>query len=184
MCPAAISKGGDISKIPGCHLLWQMSLQWGSQRIGVSWNNLPFCFFPIFNSMNNGHLSKGCKPDDFESGNPLRLSFTNILSNADFSLNQTLLTFWLCVRQTWMTQLIQVIICNRFSFYLNGFYYSCAWSCSLCEESNCLCMGLISRKLYRFFCFWLALLHSASSVSVSILHFFFLYQPLLSLCSF
>ena len=60
-------------------------------------------------------LSKACKPDNFESHNSLKLSFTifeafvQILLIANLSLNQTLLTFLLCVRQTWMTQLILAI---------------------------------------------------------------------------
>ena len=56
-------------------------------------------------------FSKACKPDNFESHNSLKLSlqifeaFIRILLIVD-SLNQTLLTFLLCVGQTWMTQLI------------------------------------------------------------------------------
>ena len=57
-------------------------------------------------------LSKACKTDNFELGNSLKLSSTNIrglcsnLLITNLSLNQTLLTILLCVRQTWMTQLI------------------------------------------------------------------------------
>ena len=57
-------------------------------------------------------LSKACKTDNFELHNSLKLSFTNIrgicsnLLIAKLSLNQTLLKFLLCVRQTWMTRLI------------------------------------------------------------------------------
>ena len=60
-------------------------------------------------------LSKAHKPDDFESHNSPKLSFMNIQGlhsnfvDANLSLNQTLLTFLLCVRQTWMTQLILAI---------------------------------------------------------------------------
>ena len=60
-------------------------------------------------------LSKGCKPDNFESHNSLKLSFTNIFGlclnfvECELSLNQTLLTSWLYVRQTWMTELILAI---------------------------------------------------------------------------
>ena len=60
-------------------------------------------------------LSKACKPDNFELHNSLKLSFTDIeafvriLLIVNLSLNQTLLTFLLCVRQTWMTQLILAI---------------------------------------------------------------------------
>ena len=60
-------------------------------------------------------LSKVCKPDNFELLNYLKLSFTNIqglrlnLLIVSLSLNQTLLTFLLYVRQTWMAQLILAI---------------------------------------------------------------------------
>ena len=37
-----------------------------------------FLLLTYFNSMNYGHISKGCKPDNFESYNSLNLSFTNI----------------------------------------------------------------------------------------------------------
>ena len=60
-------------------------------------------------------LSKVCKPDNFELLKSLKLSFTNIqglrlnLLIVSLSLNQTLLTFLLYVRQTWMAQLILAI---------------------------------------------------------------------------
>ena len=61
-------------------------------------------------------LSKGCKPDNFEPYNFLNLSFTNIrlpfvpiLLNVNLSLNQTLLTFLLYLREIWITQLILAI---------------------------------------------------------------------------
>ena len=58
-------------------------------------------------------LSKACKPDNFYLHNSLKLSFTNIqglCSNfTNLSLNQTLLAFYLCVRQISMTQLILAI---------------------------------------------------------------------------
>ena len=50
-----------------------------TSRIGLSWtHSLPSCFWPIFKSMNYGHIIKGCKPDNFESHNPLKVSFMNI----------------------------------------------------------------------------------------------------------
>ena len=60
-------------------------------------------------------LSKAGKPDNFESHNSLKLSFTNIpglrsnFLDCNLSLNQTLLGFLLCVKQAWMTQLILAI---------------------------------------------------------------------------
>ena len=60
-------------------------------------------------------LSRACKPDNFESHDSLKLSFTNIeglcsnFVDYEFSLNQALLTFLLCLRPSWMTQLILAI---------------------------------------------------------------------------
>ena len=60
-------------------------------------------------------LSKGCKPDNFEPYNSLNLALqifeasVRILLNVNLSLNQTLLTFLLYVRQIWMTILILAV---------------------------------------------------------------------------
>ena len=60
-------------------------------------------------------LSKAFKSDKFESCNSLKLSFmkfeafVQILLIVNLSLNQTLLIFLLCVRITWMIQLILTI---------------------------------------------------------------------------
>ena len=59
--PTAISGGTDISKIPGCHLLWQMSFQGGSQKLLqglVSHELTAFLFLTYFISMNYGHIIK------------------------------------------------------------------------------------------------------------------------------
>ena len=60
-------------------------------------------------------LSKVCKPDKFESNNSLNLAlqifeaFVPILLNVNLSLNQTLLTFLLYVKQILMIRLILAI---------------------------------------------------------------------------
>ena len=112
--PAAISHGVDISEVPGCHLLWQMSSQWGSQKLhqGLMSHELT-AYLSVFNLfLIQGimvKLSRGCKPDNFEPHNSLKLSFMNIWGlhsiflNVNLSLNQTFMTFLLYVRQTWMT---------------------------------------------------------------------------------
>ena len=57
-------------------------------------------------------LSKAYKPESFELHNSKAYSlqifeaFIQILLIVNLFLNQTPLTFLLCVRQTWMTQLI------------------------------------------------------------------------------
>ena len=47
-------------------------------------------------------LSKACKPDNFEWHDSLK-AFIQILLIVNLSLNQTLLTFLLCVRKTYTT---------------------------------------------------------------------------------
>ena len=56
-------------------------------------------------------LSKGCKPDDFEPHNSLKLSFINIqgLHSNFVKCESFIVTFLLNARQTWMTQLILAI---------------------------------------------------------------------------
>ena len=95
-------------------------------------------------------------------------AFVQILLIVNLSLNQTLLTFLLCVRQTWMTQLFQQFLCERLSSYnAKGFWYSYAWCCSLCERRTSFCMGLISRKLWRFL-----FMFSIGFTSLSVLRLF------------
>ena len=115
--PTAISGGVDISEVPGCHLLQQMSSQWGSQKLlqGLVSHELT-AYLSVFNLILTQRiiptLSKGCKPDKFESHNSLKLSFTNILDlrlnfvKCESFLESNSPVFLLCVRQTWMTQLI------------------------------------------------------------------------------
>ena len=77
----------------------------------------------------------------------------------------------------WLNWLWQFLCEGLPSFNPKRFCYPYAWSCSLCEKRNSFCMGLISRKLCGFLCFWPALLHSVS-------YSFFLYQsPSLPLCT-
>ena len=61
-----------------CHLLWQMSSQWGSQKIlqGLVSHELT-AYLSIFNQFKL-ILSKACKPDNFELNHSLKLSFINI----------------------------------------------------------------------------------------------------------
>ena len=68
-------------------------------------NSQPTFLFLIYFLLNElrPYYQRECKPHNFESNNSLKLSFTLNVNN---SLNQTLLTFLFCVRQTWMTQMI------------------------------------------------------------------------------
>ena len=118
--PTAILGGVDISEVPACDLLQQTSSQWGLQKLlqGLVSHELT-AYFSVFNLFLTqwimAILSKGCKLDNHESHNSLKLSFMNIqafiqiLLDVNLSLSQTLLTLLLCVRQTWMTQLIRTV---------------------------------------------------------------------------
>ena len=127
-------------------------------------------------------LSKGCKRDNFESHNSLKLAlsilgvFIQIWLKVNLFFNQTLLTFLHCVRQTWMNWFWKFLCEGLSPFNLKGLFYSYTWSCSLCEGRTSFCMGFISRKLCGFcLCFWLALLYSVSYFFSSIDHLLCLY---------
>ena len=80
--PTIISGGVDISKVPGCHLLWQMSSHWGSQKLLrtlVSHElKVYLSVFYLFLTHEMAILSKGHEPNKFESNNSLRLSLSFI----------------------------------------------------------------------------------------------------------
>ena len=81
--PTAIFGGVDIFEVPGCHLLGQMSSQWGLEKLiqGLVSHELTAYLsnFDLFlTQWIMAILSKGCKPDNFESDNSLKLSFMNI----------------------------------------------------------------------------------------------------------
>ena len=119
-------------------------------------------------------LLKAWKPDNFEMHISLKLSFTNIWGlHSNFADCESFLKsnspdiFTLSE-----INLDDSIGCGNFS--VRGYLplirkdsSTYVWSCSLCERTS-FCMGLIFRKLCRFLCFQLALLHSVS-------YFFFLF---------
>ena len=75
--PTATSSGGDISEVPGCYLLRR------SQKLlqGLVSHELTayLSVFKLFVTQRiMAALSKGCKPDNFEPHNSLKLSFRAI----------------------------------------------------------------------------------------------------------
>ena len=60
--PTATFSGMGISEVPVCHLLWQMSSQWASQKLFKDrclMNSHPtFLFLTFSNLMNYGHIIK------------------------------------------------------------------------------------------------------------------------------
>ena len=117
--PTAIG-GVNISEFPGCLLLKQMSSQWGWQKLlqGLMSHECA-AYISVFDLFLTqwimAILSKRCKLDNIESYRSLKLSFTNIWGfHSNFVECESLLEsnspdFLLCVRQTWMTQLILAI---------------------------------------------------------------------------
>ena len=123
-------------------------------------------------------LSKACKPDNFESHNSLKLSFTNIRGlHSNFVDCESFLEsnspdiLALCE-----TNLDDSIDSGNFSVrgYLplirkNSWSWSYAWSHSLCQRRNSFWMGLIpENSADSCWCFRLAVLQSLP-------YFFFLY---------
>ena len=74
--PTAISSGSDISEVPGCHFFRQMISQWSSQKLqGLVSHELTVY---LLTQWIMAILSKGCKPDNFESHISLKISLMNI----------------------------------------------------------------------------------------------------------
>ena len=129
-------------------------------------------------------LSKGCKPDNFESHNSLKPSFTNIQGLcSDFVDCESFLgsnspdILALCE-----ANLDDSINSGNFTvrgyiplFWMDSTTHMCGLAVWVNKELL-FTWNLSLRKLCRFLCFWLALLHSVS-------YFFFLYRsPSSSLC--
>ena len=101
-------------------------------------------------------LSTGCKPDDFELYNSLKLSFTNIwgiCSNfADcesFPESNSPNTLALCeTKPEWLNWFWQFLGVGLYSFNPKGFYYLLIRSHSLCEGKTSF-LGLISTDPYE-----------------------------------
>ena len=127
-----------------CYDRWVLSE--GHKNCFKDWclmNSQPtFLFLTYLNLMNYGHVIKKHVNQIILNRTTLwslalRIfeAFVRILLIANLSLNQTLLAFLFCVRQTWMTQLP--------SFNPKRFWYSYACSRSLCERSTSFCTGLL-----------------------------------------
>ena len=148
-----------------------------TSRIGVSWtHSLPSVFNQFLTQWVMAILSKGRKPDNFESHNSLKLNFTNIwglqwkfvgLSWIKHSWH--LFSVW--DKLGWLKWFWQFLCKRLSSFNLKWFYHTYTWSCSLCEGRTFFCTGLIPRKLCRFLFMFLTGFTSLSSALL-----FFVYQ--------
>ena len=117
-------------------------------RIGASWTHKLLSFSDLSLTHEMAILSKGRKPNNFESHNSLKLSFTIIKGLQSNFLNVIFpwikLSWYSCSfcdkfgRLNWIRQ----FLCEGLSsFNLKGFCYSYAWSCSLCEERTSVFHG-------------------------------------------
>ena len=157
-----------------------MSSQWGSQKLLQGLASHEFtAYLSIFNQFKlnewwlyyQKHVNQIILNRTTLDSLALRIfeAFVRILLIANLSLNQTLLTFLLCVRQTWMTQLILAI-----SLWEVIFLWSERILALICMVLQVMLKkdfitGLISRKLSIFL---LMFLTGFTSRSV----FFFLYR--------
>ena len=106
-----------------CNETWVLTRSHKNSRIGISWtHSLLFWFITLFDSEMT-ILSNVCKPDNLESHNSLKFSFTiwGLHSNyvgCESFLESNFPDILACVRQTWKTQLILAISGWGFSFLL------------------------------------------------------------------
>ena len=107
-------------------------------------------------------ISKACKLDNFELHNSLKLNFTNVRGlRSNFVDCESFLES----NSPAILALSETNLCEKLStFNSKGFWYSYAWSRSLCERRTSFCTGLNSRKLCRFL-----LMFSTGFTSLSVL---------------
>ena len=90
-------------------------------------------------------LSKGCKPDNFESHNSLKLSVTNIRGlRSNFVDCESFLVSFLDDSSDFSNFSVK-----GYLLLIQKNLTTHAWSRSLCEGRASFCTGLISRKLCR-----------------------------------
>ena len=147
----AVSGGVDISKVPGCHLLWQMNSQGRSQKLLQGLVSCePAAYLSVFNIFLTRWImaiSKGRKPDIFESYNSPKPSSTNIW-DLQILLNVSLwvkLSWHFCSiwnKFGWFNLFWQFLCEELSSFNSKEFYYLNAWSYSLSERKTSFCKDL------------------------------------------
>ena len=191
--PTAISCGVDISEVPGCHLLRQMSSQWGSQKL-LQWlvshelTAYLSVFDLFFTKWIMAILSNGCKPDNFESYNSLQLNVTNIWGLCLNFVECESFLEWnspdvLALCETNLDDLT-----DSGNFSVTG-YLPLIWRVSITHihglavyvKEGLLLHGTFENSLDSYFCFQLTLLHSVSYFFFSIDHLHCLYAPFLIL---
>ena len=158
--PATVSGVVDISKVPGCHFLRQMSSQCPSQKLlqGLVYHGLIVylsVFDPFLTQWIMTILSKGYKPDNLERNNSLKRSFLNIEGwmwiFTWIKLSWNSWSVW--EKLVWPSWFLQSLCEGISSFNPKELCYSYAWSCRLCERKTSFCTGHVARKHCGFFFF-------------------------------
>ena len=129
-----------------------------------------FLFLTNLNLINYGTLSKACKPDNLESHNSLKLSFTNIGGLRSNFVN------WESFLESNSTDIFALCETNLDNSIDSGNFLMKSYlplirkdsgTRSLCLRRTSFCRGLISRKLCRFL-----LMFSTGFTSLSVLLLF------------
>ena len=186
-----ISDGVDISEVRGCHLIRQMISQWRLQKIFqelVSHELIAYVsVFDLFlTQWIMAILSKGCKPDNFESHISLKLSFTNIRDRcSNFVECESFLESnspdnscfmrdklgWLYWFGNFSVRGYLPLIWKDFTTHINGFADYLKEGLPFARDVS------LENSAGSYSCFRLALLHSVSYL------FFMYWSPSWSLCT-
>ena len=141
-----------------------------TSRIDVSWtHSLPFYFKPFLTQWIKAILSKGCKPDNFEPYNSLRLSLTNIwgLRSNFVECESSLESDSPDILAPYETNLDDLIDCGNLS--VRGYLplirkdsFNQMHSLAVYVKEGLPFAWDLSLKHFvdSYLCFWLALLHS------------------------
>ena len=124
-----------------------------NSRTGVSWTHRLSLFDLFLTQWIMAILSKGCKPDNFELHNSLKLSKSLFQFCWMWIFPWIKLSWHSCSvwdKPGWLNWFWQFLCEGLSSFNPKGLNYSYAWSRSLCEGKTSFCTGFISKKLCKF----------------------------------
>ena len=145
--PTVIFSGVDISEVLGCHLLQQMSSHWGSQKFLQVFVSQFTSYFSVFNSFLTqwimAILSKGYKPDYFESPNFLKLNYE--YARPSFKICWIWIFPW--VKLSWNSSSVW----EKF-WWLNSFWqFLCEGLSSFNPKLICMALKFIWKKHFLFY---------------------------------
>ena len=177
----AISKDMDISVVPGCHLLRQISFWWGSQKLPQRLVSHELTvYLSVFNLFLT-QLSNFFEPHNSQTllykYSRLLIQFCRFWIFPWIKLSWHSCSMW--DKLGWFKWFGPFLCKGLSSFNPKRSYYSYSWPCSLCEwRTSPFAPDVSLENFAKFYlCFRLALFYSLS-------FFFFLYwSPSLLLCT-